>query len=240
MKKNLARTLPLILIISIICIALHYRLAHYLSFEAIKTHKTLLLNWIHGHYIASVCSFILFYIIIVSLSIPGPVFLTLTSGFLFGYLWGAIYDVIGATIGATVIFLIVQFSIGQWLAEKNARWVKRMQSGFQENALQYLLFLRLVPLFPFPVINVVSGILNIRTSTYIIGTFFGIMPGSFVYAWLGHGLGYAFSTGKAPNLSVIFQPSIFWPIIGLAALSLCPIIAKRIKKQMQSKNNHTA
>ena len=231
LPRHLLRLLPLILVIVGIWLVLHFGLNQYLSFEAIKTHKDLLLTWIDDHYFLSVLFFMLAYIIVVALSIPGAVFLTLTAGFLFGSVLGTIYVVIAATIGATCIFLIVQFSLGQWLAEKNGTWVTRMQQGFQKNALQYLLFLRLVPLFPFSVVNVVPGILNIKKSTYVIGTFFGIIPGSFVYAWLGHGLGYAFSSGKAPNLSVIFEPAVFWPIIGLAALSLIPIVYKRLRKK---------
>ena len=239
MKKimpYLLRLLPLVLVFVGILLILYFGLNQYLSFEAIKTHKTLLLTWINTHYFLSVLFFMLTYIIVVALSIPGAVFLTLTAGFLFGSLFGTIYVVIAASIGATCIFLIVQFSIGQWLAEKNGTWVTKMQKGFQENALQYLLFLRLVPLFPFPVVNIVPGILNIKKSTYMIGTFFGIMPGSFVYTWLGQGLNYAFSTGKAPNFSIIFEPPIFWPLIGLAALSLIPIAYTRLRRKRHVQN----
>ncbi|PHQ81459.1 MAG: hypothetical protein COB66_02195 [Coxiella sp. (in: Bacteria)] len=229
--RRLVRLLPLILVISAISLVFHFGLNHYLSFAAIKTHKTLLLSWIHNHYLHSVLLFILIYIVVVALSIPGAVFLTLAAGFLFGSALATLYVVISATIGATGIFLIVQYSVGKWLAERNGRWIAKMQRGFQQNALQYLLFLRLVPLFPFPVVNVVPGILNVKMSTYVIGTFFGIIPGTFVYAWLGHGLGNAFSTGISPNLSLIFEPTILWPIIGLAALSLMPIGYKRFRKK---------
>ena len=235
LTRHLFRLTPLILVIVGIWLAFHFGLNQYLSFEAIKTHKALLLTWINTHYFSSVLFFMLAYIVVVALSIPGAVFLTLTAGFLFGSVLGTVYVVVAATIGATCIFLIVQFSLGQWLAEKNGTWVAKMQHGFQENALQYLLFLRLVPLFPFPVVNVVPGILNIKKSTYVIGTFFGIMPGSFVYAWLGHGLGYAFSTGQAPNLSIIFEPPVFWPLVGLAALSLIPIAYKRLRRKRHGK-----
>ncbi|MFZ9035845.1 MAG: TVP38/TMEM64 family protein [Francisellaceae bacterium] len=234
-SRHLLRLTPLVLVIVAIWLVFHFGLNQYLSFEAIKTHKDLLLTWINTHYLLSVLFFMLAYIVVVALSIPGAVFLTLTAGFLFGFLLGTVYVVVAATVGATCIFLIVQFSLGQWLAEKNGTWVAKMQQGFQENALQYLLFLRLVPLFPFPVVNVVPGILNIKKSTYVMGTFFGIMPGSFVYAWLGHGLGYAFSTGQAPNLSIIFEPPVFWPLISLAALSLIPIAYKRLRRKRRGK-----
>ncbi len=231
LKRHTIRLLPLLLVMFAIFLVFHFKLNQYLSFEAIKTHKELLLSWINAHYTLFVFAFMLVYIIVVGLSIPGAVFLTLLAGFLFGSVLGTVYVVISATIGATCIFLIVQFSLGQWLAEKSGTWVARMQKGFQDNALQYLLFLRLVPLFPFPVVNVVPGILNIKKSTFIVGTFFGIMPGTFVYALLGNGLGNAFSSGKPPNLSIIFEPSVLWPLLGLATLSLVPIGYKRLRKR---------
>ena len=232
--SHLLRFIPLLLIIIAIALVFYFKLDHYLSFESIKTHKDLLLTGIDQYYALSVCVFILIYIIIVTLSIPGATFLTLTAGFLFGILWGTVYVIISATIGATCLFLIVQLSVGQWLAAKNSHWVTRMQTGFQKNALQYLLFLRLVPLFPFSVINVVSGILNIKKSTFVIGTLFGIIPGSLIYTLLGNGLGHAFSTGKAPDLSIIFAPHIFWPLVGLAILSLAPIVYKYFKRKRHS------
>ena len=110
LPRHLLRLLPLILVIVGIWLVLHFGLNQYLSFEAIKTHKDLLLTWIDDHYFLSVLFFMLAYIIVVALSIPGAVFLTLTAGFLFGSVLGTIYVVIAATIGATCIFLIVQFS----------------------------------------------------------------------------------------------------------------------------------
>lgn len=227
--SRLLRFIPLLIIIIAIVLVFYFKLDHYLSFESIKTHKDLLLTWIDQYYALSACLFILIYIIVVALSIPGATFLTLTAGFLFGILWGTVYVIISATVGATCLFLIVQLSVGRWLAEKNSRWVTRLQTGFQKNALQYLLFLRLVPLFPFAIVNVVPGILNIKKSTFVIGTLCGIIPGSLIYAMLGNGLGHAFSTGKPPNLSIIFAPHILWPLVGLAILSLVPIVYKYFK-----------
>lgn len=230
-SRHLLRLSLLLPIIIAIILVFYFNLNDYLSFSAIKTHKDWLLFWIQAHYWLAVGTFILVYIIAVALSIPGAVFLTLTGGFLFGALLGTIYVVISATIGATFIFWLVQFSIGQWLAEKNSNWVGKLQKGFQQNAFQYLLFLRLVPLFPFPIVNIVPGILNVRPIIFIIATFIGIIPGTFVYAWLGHGLGNAFTTGKAPNMSIIFSPQVFWPLIALATLALVPILYKRFTRK---------
>ena len=132
--KRLLRLLPLIFILLAVILFFHFQLDTYLSFEAIKTHKNLLLTWINKNYGFSVFVFMLVYIIIVSLSIPGPVFLTLAGGFLFGGFQATIYVVISATIGATFIFMIVQFSIGKWLAEKGATDV--LAGGMGNKAIQ--------------------------------------------------------------------------------------------------------
>ena len=97
------------------------------------------------------------------------------------------------------------------------------------NAVSYLLFLRLVPLFPFWLINIAAAFFGVSARVFVLTTFFGILPGSFVYVLLGNGLGFLFDQGKTPNMNIIFRPSILVPILGLAILSLIPIIYKRIK-----------
>ncbi len=109
-----------------------------------------------------------------------------------------------------------------------------MEAGFNENALSYMFVLRLVPLFPFWLVNLVPAFLGVRLQTYAIGTFFGIMPGSLVYASVGNGLGAVFEQGGTPDLGIIFTPEILGPILGLAALSLIPVIYKRIKSRKKS------
>jgi uncharacterized membrane protein YdjX (TVP38/TMEM64 family) len=104
-----------------------------------------------------------------------------------------------------------------------------MEQGFRDNALSYLLFLRLIPLFPFWLVNLVPAFLGVPLWTYVIGTFFGIMPGSIVYTSVGNGLGAVFDQGRTPDLSIIFKPEILLPIIGLAVLSLVPVAYKAIK-----------
>ena len=106
---------------------------------------------------------------------------------------------------------------------------RRMEAGFKANALSYLLFLRLVPVFPFWLVNLVPAFLGVPLRTYAIGTLIGIVPGSAVYCSVGNGLGAVFDAGGRPDLGIIFKPEILGPIIGLAVLSLVPIIYKRLK-----------
>ena len=225
--RQLLRWLPLILVVVAAIYISQLGFREYLTFEELQSHRDLLLSWVQEHYGLTLVAYVLAYILVVALSIPGATILTLLAGFLFGYVWGFLYVLVGATIGAFCIYLIVQHSLGKWLADKNKAWVTKLQSGFQKNATQYLLFLRLVPLFPFSVVNVVSGVLNVDKKSYLLATFFGIMPGSFVYVWFGRGLSQVFDSGRKLDLSIIFQPFILGPLLGLSALSLLSIFYKK-------------
>jgi uncharacterized membrane protein YdjX (TVP38/TMEM64 family) len=104
-----------------------------------------------------------------------------------------------------------------------------MRKGFNDNAFQYLLSLRLIPVIPFWVVNIVPAALGVQLKTYILATFLGIILGSFVYVTIGNGLGHLFDLGQTPDLGIIFEPQILLPLIGLAVLSFIPSIYKSLK-----------
>lgn len=229
MLLQLRRWIPLFIIVLLLIAIVHFHWYTYLSFASLSAHRQLLLAWTAQHYVLSVLCFIGIYIIAVAASVPGAVFLTLAGGFLFGIFAGTLYVVIGATIGATLLFLAVKTALGAWLAKRASGWVSKLEAGFQKNAFNYLLTLRLIPLFPFWLVNIVPALLNMSLRTFIMGTFLGIIPGSLVYVLVGNGLGHVFDTGKTPNLGIIFSPPILIPLIALALLSLVPIIYQRFK-----------
>lgn len=229
-KLGWSRLVPLALLLIAIGLAFYFRLDQYLSFETLKQNRQALLAWTNQHYLITVLSFMAIYIVAVALSLPGAVFLTLASGFLFGIVLGTVYTVVSATIGATAVFFVVRFSLGEWLEQKANAWAQKMQKGFQNNAFQYLISLRLVPIFPFWVVNIVPAVFNVRTPVFMLSTFLGIMPGSFVYVLLGNGLGHIFDKGQTPNLGIIVEPQILAPLIGLAILALIPTIYKQIRR----------
>src|SRR5205814_3078412 len=171
-------------------------------------------------------AFVVTYAGLVALSLPAAAFLSITSGFLFGCWLGAIYAVLGATIGATVVFLAVRAGIAG-LVERAGPRVRRLEAGFREDALSYLLVLRLVPIFPFWLVNLAAGAVGMRLWVYVLATFFGMAPTSFIYASLGNGLGEVRAQGRHPDLAVLFRPSVLLPILGLAALALLPVLYKR-------------
>jgi uncharacterized membrane protein YdjX (TVP38/TMEM64 family) len=167
----------------------------------------------------------------VSFSLPGGAVLTITGGFLFGTVFGCAYAVIGATIGAIVVFLAARSALGDMLRAKAGGSIKRMEEGFREDAFSYLLVLRLVPLFPFFIVNLVPAFLGVGLGVYAAATLVGIIPGAFVYASVGSGVGAIFDAGEKPNLGILFTAPVLLPIIGLSVLALVPVVYKRLRKR---------
>ena len=155
--------------------------------------------------------------------------LTITGGFLFGVWLGGLLTLFGATAGAVAVFLAARTAFGGVLRRKAGPAIQRMEAGFRDNALSYLLILRLIPIFPFWLVNIVPAFLGIPLSVYLIGTFFGIIPGVLVYASVGNGLGELLEAGRKPELDIIFQPAILLPLLGLALLALLPVLYKRYR-----------
>jgi uncharacterized membrane protein YdjX (TVP38/TMEM64 family) len=226
-KHALKRFAPLAVLVTGLLVFFYFDLGRFLSFDVLKANREFVLQWTHDHFFLALLSFFLIYTIAVAVSIPGATFLTLASGFLFGTILGTVVAVTSATIGALIVFLAVRTALEPWLAKKTGRWVEKMRQGFQQGAFQYLLILRLVPLFPFWVVNIVPGLLGVSVSTYFITTFLGIMPGTFVYVLLGNGLGYLFDRDQTPNLAIIFEPQVLIPLLALAVLSCIPMLYKK-------------
>lgn len=160
-----------------------------ISFETIGRNYDLLQGFIAQNLIMAVGLYMLTYIAVVALSLPGGLVMTLAGGLLFGWQIGAPATVVAATIGATVLFLIARTSLGETLAARAGPWLARVSEGFKENALSYMLFLRLVPVFPFVIVNLAPALLGVPLGTYVLGTFLGIIPGTVAFSFAGSGLG---------------------------------------------------
>lgn len=233
--KGAKRYVPIVLVVVGIVMFIATGAHEYLSFEALSRHRADLLQYAEAHAIASVLLFLLAYVVVVALSLPGGVWLTLAGGFVFGGWAAGLYVVFSASVGATLIFLAARYAFADLFRARvlsgGGSALGKMEAGFRKNAFNYLLVLRLVPLFPFWLVNLVPALLDVRLHTYIVATFVGIIPGTFVYAHVGAGLGAVFESGSEPDLGVIFQPAVLLPILGLAALSLAPIAYQKLKGQ---------
>lgn len=202
----------------------------YLSFEALAENREQLLQFYADNQLMTVLVFWFLYVLAVAFSLPGAAVLTLVGGFVFGTWLGTLYVVTAATVGAIGIFIAARYALRETMEEKAGPWIKKFESGFKEDAFSYLLVLRLVPIFPFWLVNLVPALIGVKLRTYSVGTLLGIIPGSWVYCSVGNGLGAVFDRGETPNLGIIFEPQIITPIVGLAVLSLIPVVYKRFKK----------
>ena len=203
----------------------------YLSFSALAEHREWLVARVDALGFAAALLFILVYAVATALSLPTGLLLSTVGGFLFGTLWGGLFNVVGATLGATIVFLAAKTVLGDVLRARAGPFLQKLEAGFRENALSYMLVLRLVPLFPFWLVNLAPAFLGVRLSTYVGGTFFGIIPGALVFASVGTGLGAILAGGGTPDGSALLQPHFILPIAGLAALSLIPVVAKRLRRR---------
>ncbi len=185
---SLKRYLPLVVLAVVIAIVFANGWHRYLSLEQIAEHRETLREYVSANYVLAVLAYLALYIVIVALSVPGGALLTITGGFLFGVFVGGLATVVGATIGASIVFLIARTSLGETLAERAGPWMKKLSDGFHSDAMSYLLFLRLVPAFPFWLVNLAPALLGVPLVTFVIGTFVGIIPGTFAFAFVGAGL----------------------------------------------------
>jgi uncharacterized membrane protein YdjX (TVP38/TMEM64 family) len=217
------RIVPLAVIVCGFIAFFAFGLDSYVTFDSLKQNRDWLLGQVSEHRVTTVLAFIGLYALIVAFSLPGATLMTLTGGFLFGLGFGTAWNVIGATIGATLLFLAARTAFGDILEKKAGPWLHRLELGFQKNAFNYLLFLRLVPAFPFFVVNLVPAFLNVRLRTFIVATFFGIIPGGFVYTLAGDSLGDVFDSGDELSLSGVLSPQIVAAMVGLALLALLPV-----------------
>jgi len=199
----------------------YFDFGQYLSLASIKANRDLLLNYTESHYVLAVTVFILVYILQTAFSLPGGAILTLTGGFLFGSLMGTIFVNLGATVGATLAFLAARYLLRDWVEHKFGDRLSPIQSGFAQNAFSYLMTLRLIPAFPFFLINLVSGLTRIKLGTYVLATSLGIIPGSFVFAFAGRQL------GSINSLSEIASPPVLLAFTLLGLLALMPIAYRK-------------
>ena len=230
-SSGLWRWLPLLVLAAAIAGFFALGLGHYLTWEAFRDNRQWLLDAIARMGIAAPLIYILVYTAVAALSVPGGAVLTVTGGFLFGTWLGGLYSLIGATIGGTILFLIARTSFGDLLRARAGPALRKLEAGFREDSASYLLFLRLVPLFPFWLVNLVPAFFDVPLRTFVLCSFVGMAPGSFVYSSVGAGAGALIAQGQTPDLHIIFQWRVLSPLVALAVLALVPVVYKRVKSR---------
>lgn len=220
-RSSIRKLVLLLVFVGVIAAFFLFGLHRYVSLDSLKENRDQLLEVTQSHYPVAVISFVGLYIVQTAFSLPGAAILTLAGGFLFGSVLGTVYVNVGATSGATLAFLAARYLFHDWVEKKFGNRLGPIQEGFARNAFHYLLTLRLIPVFPFFLVNLVSGLTRMNLGTYVLATAVGIIPGSFVYAYAGRQL------GTINSLSEIASPRVLLAFTLLGLLALLPVLYRR-------------
>lgn len=193
----------------------------YLNLETIKANRDALLAFADRHFLAALAIAFLVYAGTVALSLPGGLVLSLTMGFVFGRWVGTLLVVIAATVGATLVFLAARYLFADAARRRLGPLGAKINAGFTADAFSYLLFLRLVPLFPFFLVNLAPAFTSIPLRTYVVATLIGIVPGTFVYVNLGQTL------GRIDSLQGLVSGETLVAFGLLGAFALLPVLWKK-------------
>ena len=222
-----ARWLPLVLVAAALGLFYVFGLHEAFSLEGLARHRERLAAFVAGNTVLAAAIYVGAYVLAVGLSVPGASFLTIAGGFMFGWLMGGALAVVAATAGACLIFLIARTSLGGVLRRRAGGRLARLGEGFERNAFNYLLFLRLAPLFPFWLVNLAAALFGMRLSTFVLATFLGILPATFAFAYFGEGLGTAVD-GSGAVLSA--ELLVGFGVLALAALAPVALKAWRARR----------
>jgi len=229
--STLRRLLPVAILLAGLAIFLLLGLERYFSYDMLARHKATLTAWVAAHRPLAALAFLLVYAVMVAFSLPVAMLATPVGGFLFGTWTGACLSVIGATLGSIAVFLAARYAFRDLFRARAGARLARLEEGFQHNDFSYLLFLRLVPVFPFWLINIVPALLGMQLRRYALATMLGIVPAAIIYSSVGAGLGAVLKRGEQPNLGIIFEWHILLPLLGLGALSLLPVVYGRLRRR---------
>jgi signal transduction histidine kinase/uncharacterized membrane protein YdjX (TVP38/TMEM64 family) len=217
-----------LLVALIVAVAIGTGVAKHLSLEALRARRAELAQFVQAHPLGAPLLYIGTFVVVVALSLPGALIMTLTGGLLFGVVLGTAAALAGACTGAVLIFLVARSTLGAALRRRIRPdgVVARMEAEVRRHAFSYILSLRLMPVVPFPLVNFVSGFVKMPLSTYLAATLLGIIPSTLIYTSVGAGLGTVFDQGGAANLHILLRPQVLAPLCALAALALAPLLVR--------------
>src|SRR5262245_46856037 len=243
-RLTVRRLAPVLAIVVLAVVVFAMGWHRQLSVETLVRHRTTLADFVEAHYVTALAVFVAVYVAAVSLSLPGALFLTIAGGLLFGVVVGGIAVVVAATAGATFLFLIARSAFGSFVVRRAGPRLSKIVSGFCADAFSYLLFLRLVPVFPFFLVNLAPALVGVRLSTFVAATAIGIVPATFVFASLGAGLDSVIqaqgamyhaclTAGRAAcrldfDPTAALTPQLIGALVALGLLALVPVVVRRL------------
>lgn len=252
-KSGLKLWWPLIALVATMAVAYSLGWHKYLSIQNLAENREYLSSFVHDNWLNAILAYAGIYALTTALSLPVGSILTVIGGFLFGWLAAGFLTIFAATTGATLVFTVAKSTLGEFLRQKAGPFVQKLSAGFNDDAFGYLMFLRLVPLFPFWLINIAPALFGVRLRTFLITTFFGIIPGTFAIALLGSGLGSVVDKQQATydaciaqkgadacvfdiNVGSLITPQLLAAFAALGIVALIPVAIKRWKAHNAKKS----
>lgn len=235
------RWLPLVVLLVLMALAFSNGLHEYLSLSNLIMKRQELAAFVDQNILLAILSYLAIYTVAVALSFPGASLMTIAGGFLFGWVLGGFATVFGATLGACAVFLVARSSFGEVLTKRAGPFLSKLTEGFQSDAFNYLLFLRLTPIFPFWLVNIAPAIFQMRLTSYALATFVGIIPGTFAFAFIGSGLDSVIEAQEAANpgcsasgtcqveVGALVTPELLAAFFALGIASLIPVVLKKLR-----------
>jgi uncharacterized membrane protein YdjX (TVP38/TMEM64 family) len=239
----LHRLAPVAIVVLVMAVVFAMGWHRYLSLETLVRHRAAIDGFVAARYGLAIASFVAIYVAAVALSIPGAVILTITGGVLFGWLIGALAAIVGATTGATIVFLIARGACGEAILRRAGPLAEKLAQGFRADAFHYLLFLRLVPVFPFWLVNLAPAVVGVRVGTFVLATALGIIPGTFAFALVGMGLDSVIAAQEAAyraclaagrpecrldfSMTALVTPQLLVALAALGVVALIPVALRK-------------
>jgi uncharacterized membrane protein YdjX (TVP38/TMEM64 family) len=223
------RFVPLAVIAALLVAVVASGLLDHLSLAELKANRAMLSAQVAAHPALSLLVYFVIYVLVVVACVPGPGFMTIAGGFLFGVWLGGAAALASCVVGATIVFQACRTAFGDWAARRAGPVVQRIEAGFARHGFSYLLTLRLIPMVPFFATNVAAGLARVRLRDLVAATMIGTAPAAFVFAGLGAGLGVLFDHGAKADFRLIETPQVMLPLVGLGLLSALPIAWRLIQ-----------
>ncbi len=243
--SRIRRFAPIVVIVFAMAAVFATGAHRHVSLETLVRHRMAIEAFINSHAVVAVAAFMAVYVVAVALSIPGALFLTISGGVLFGTLVGGLAAVVSATTGATIIFLVAKSACGETLVRRAGPLARKLADGFKADAFSYLLFLRLMPAFPFFLVNLAPALVGVKLSTFVAATAIGVIPATFAFAFLGSGLDSVIAAQEVAyraclaagrgdcamqfDIGMIATPRLLAALATLGAIALIPVIVKRVR-----------
>ena len=220
---------PAVLIAAAVIAAFASGLTHDLSLHELARRRLVLEAAVHTHPWLSLAAYVGVYTLVVALSLPAALVMTLTGGLLFGAWIGGGAAALSCTVGSALIFLVCRTAAGDFIRERAGPTAARLEAGLRRDAFSYIVTLRLLPIAPFWLINLALGLIDIPLGVYVAASLVGILPVSLIIAGLGSGLDSVLRRGGRIGPHVVLEPHFILPLAGLAILSLAPIIHRHLR-----------